>query len=253
MIEVYKKVGQTPLQLLDELREDNFDLRDETLSYAGRLDPIAKGKMLILVGKKENQNREKYLNYDKTYEAHILFGFNTDTLDVMGMIEKHGDGKDLVNSVELKIVLKEIKKLKEIKYPNYSSKTVLGKPLFQWEREGRINEIIIPKRSIKIKKVKLLETLEIKGDELFQYLENTIKKVNGDFRQKQILTKWHNTLTNINMDHSTLIFKVAKVKFKVSSGTYIRSLVNEISKKMNVPATLLGLNRTKIHNKFISF
>jgi tRNA pseudouridine(55) synthase len=253
MIEAYKKIGQTPLQLLDKLREEDPNLSNEILSYAGRLDPIAEGKMMILVGKKENRRREKYLHYDKTYEAHVLFGFSTDTLDIMGMVTNHTNGDDDINSTDLHRVLEKIRNLRIIDYPNYSSKTVRGKALFQWEREGRTNEITIPQRAIKVKRIMLLETLELSGVDLWDYLETTIRKVTGDFRQKQILTKWQNTLTSINNDFSKFKFKVAKIKFRVSGGTYIRSLVNEISKEMQLPITLLKLKRTKIHKKFIIF
>ncbi len=39
---------------------------------------------------------------------------------------------------------------------------------------------------------------------------------------------------------------IIKIRFKVASGTYIRSLAEEIGKRLDVPATLGGLRRTKI-------
>ena len=58
-IVIYKKVGETPLEALDRLRKIKPEYREETLSYAGRLDPVAEGVMLVLVGE-ECKNKEKY-------------------------------------------------------------------------------------------------------------------------------------------------------------------------------------------------
>jgi tRNA U55 pseudouridine synthase TruB len=91
---------------------------------------MAEGEMLIMVGKEENQNRQKYLKYDKTYEAHILFGFETDTHDILGLIQNSIESSESVNlqnsdesensekinlsSKEVKKILKNIKKIKQI-------------------------------------------------------------------------------------------------------------------------------------------
>jgi tRNA U55 pseudouridine synthase TruB len=74
MILIDKKVGETPLELINRIRIEMPELKDERLSYAGRLDPMAEGQMLILVGD-ENDNREKYLGLDKEYEAEFWWAF----------------------------------------------------------------------------------------------------------------------------------------------------------------------------------
>jgi tRNA pseudouridine(55) synthase len=244
MIKAYKKLGQTPLELINELKSSNHELKDKKMSYAGRLDPMAVGEMMILVGDKENQNRKKYLNYDKTYEANILFGFSTDTGDLLGLIQDYSNVKQL-DSIDLKKALKKIKQIKKIKYPDFSSKVVDGKPLFEWKKIGQIDQIEIPERDIKIKKIKLLETSKINSEDLLNYISYSIKEVNGDFRQDEILKNWFNVL-----DHNKDDFFVAKIKLKVTSGTYIRSLVNEIADFLENKACLLNLKRVKIHKIF---
>jgi tRNA pseudouridine(55) synthase len=237
MIKGYKKIGQTPLQYLNELRENNPELKDERLSYAGRLDPIAEGEMLVMVGD-ENDRREDFLGCDKTYEVDILFGFGTDTYDVLGLVNSVSDVD--ISLKELKKVLKKIKKVKEIKYPVYSSKSVFGKPLWQWEREGRIDEIDIPKRDIKVKKVKLLNTYEINAQDLYNYISFVIGEVSGDFRQEEILNCWKENIDN------GVEYKIARVRFKVSTGTYIRGLVDLVGKELGCDGCILKLNRVKI-------
>ena len=39
---------------------------------------------------------------------------------------------------------------------------------------------------------------------------------------------------------------IVKVRFKVGSGTYIRSLAEELGKRLGYPATLYSLRRTKV-------
>ena len=45
-----KAVGQTPLQCMEAWRNEVGISADIPLTYAGRLDPMASGKLLILVG-----------------------------------------------------------------------------------------------------------------------------------------------------------------------------------------------------------
>lgn len=85
VITIYKKIGETPLEALTRLRESVPEYKEETLSYAGRLDPMAAGVMLVLAGD-ANKEREKYLNLEKDYSAEILFGISTDTYDTLGLI-----------------------------------------------------------------------------------------------------------------------------------------------------------------------
>ena len=45
-----KKVGETLLQALNKLRKGFSFLENQKLTYAGRLDPMAEGKLLVLIG-----------------------------------------------------------------------------------------------------------------------------------------------------------------------------------------------------------
>ena len=163
LVGVYKKWGKTPLETLDELRQKYPVLEGVPLSYAGRPDPQAEGLMLVLVGEKKKE-REKYLGLNKTYEVEILFGIKTDTGDLFGVpcVDSTGDtlnfssknSKDFED--ELTTVLKSFVGKQQFPYPIYSSKTVQGKPLFQWMNEGKINEIEIPKTHVEVYSLKLI-------------------------------------------------------------------------------------------------
>lgn len=84
---VYKKCGQTPLDCINEIKKENKELLHLPLTYAGRLDPLARGVLIILIGD-ECLKKDEYLKLGKVYETTIIFGFETDTYDLMGMVNK---------------------------------------------------------------------------------------------------------------------------------------------------------------------
>ncbi len=83
-----KKRGETPLELLHswkiEYSKVNPLILTTPLSYAGRLDPMAEGKMLVLIGD-ECKKQSAYIKLDKEYEIEIVLDLKTDTGDVLGM------------------------------------------------------------------------------------------------------------------------------------------------------------------------
>src|SRR3989344_2406007 len=80
---LYKPRGETPLERLSNfLRKEKIK---EKAAYMGRLDPMAEGVLLIATGD-DIKKREEFLNLDKEYEFSALFGFSTDTYDILGKI-----------------------------------------------------------------------------------------------------------------------------------------------------------------------
>jgi tRNA U55 pseudouridine synthase TruB len=79
---IEKNLGETPLEAVERWRTDTSTPSTIPLAYAGRLDPMATGKLLVLMGE-ECKRQETYHNLDKEYEFEVLFGFNTDTFDVV--------------------------------------------------------------------------------------------------------------------------------------------------------------------------
>ena len=85
VLNLYKERGETPLERIERFRKTHPEYRKLPMSYAGRLDPMAEGVLLVLVGE-ENRNRETHLSLTKKYEFDVLFGFATDTYDVLGVL-----------------------------------------------------------------------------------------------------------------------------------------------------------------------
>ncbi len=254
VIKVYKKCGETPLHCINTLKKDNEELRFLPMTYAGRLDPLAEGVLLILTGD-ECMKKDEYLNLPKEYEVDVLFGFATDTYDVMGKVKSeyqdigHQGPLPLPESLvlETKEILSQfIGRIKQ-KYPVYSSRTVKGQPLFKWARDGKLNEIEIPTHDVFVESIEILGQGFIEGGLLFSDIQEKILKVTGDFRQKEIISIWRENLK----DSTKELYPFVKLKISCGSGVYVRGLAHEIGEKLKVPALALKIVRTKVGGYFL--
>lgn len=235
-----KKEGETPLESLENFRSKNKIYKDVKMTYAGRLDPMASGLLVFLSGE-EVRNKEKYLALDKEYEFEILFGFATDTFDILGKIIN--STPKINNKINLeKEIRKNLKFFKGKfvqKYPIYSSKTVRGRQLFEYARIGE--EVELPKREVFVMDLKFLDLRKVSSKKLLANIEKRVKKVKGDFRQKEILALWKRHLSA-----STSMYDIGSFKIKCSSGTYVRGIADSLGEKMSIPALAFSIKRTKI-------
>ena len=259
ILNIYKPVGISPLDAIKALKEKHPELKDEKMTYAGRLDPLAEGVLVILAGNAVYE-KEKYLKLNKEYEAEILFGFNTDTYDILGLPENNPQSSP-ISRFNLDIGVKKLEGGISLPLPPYSSYKIKGKPLFQWARDGKLGEIEIPMRQTKINSAELLSFDKISGQKLLEKIEQKINSVQGDFRQKEILKKWQGKmLPNLSDLPATLslarragsknkeAFWIAKIKINCSSGTYIRSIAHHLGKELKIGGVILSLTRTKVGN-----
>lgn len=233
MIISNKNVGETPLEFLNRIRLEKPELKDETLSYAGRLDPMAEGQMMIIVGD-ENNHRDSFMGFDKEYEATFLVGVSTDTGDALGLITKEEDIK--FSQEQIIDVVNKISLIKKQKYPWFSGKTVDGIKLFDHFKNGN-TDIERPSIDVTVKGAKLMSVEDVDVKDLREYIVSSVGKVNGDFRQEETIKGWEEYFKD-----KVGGMQMLKVRFLVSSGTFIRAF----TEVMPFPATLLKLNRTKI-------
>ena len=208
------------------------------LSYMGRLDPMAEGVMLVLVGG-ENKEREKYLNMEKEYEFEVLFGFSTDTFDLLGLVTDFSKSNLELEEDLLKKEMESFKGVRNQIYPPYSSKTVAGKPLFEYARAGELHEIKMPARAVEIFDIALLGKYEISKDELLRSILDKVNKVKGDFRQEEIIARWKEALAKTKASQ----FIIAKIRMHSSSGTYARSVAVELGRKLSLLALAYSIKR----------
>lgn len=238
---VYKPQGATPLEVLSLLKKRMPQYKNETLSYAGRLDPMAEGVLVVLVGE-TNKRRRIFESKRKTYIMDILLGFATDTYDGLGTLLSSPTPTFFKKKEIEKATLSYQGKFVQ-EFPPYSSKTVNGKPLFYWARENRLKEIIMPKRNVEIFSLKINSLELISAPALLKKIVGEIKKVNGDFRQDKIIELWKNALEGTSDK-----YQVVTLAVECSSGTYMRSLAYNIGKKLFCGGIAFHIKREKVGN-----
>lgn len=248
VLSVYKPIGITPNQLIEKLRKIHSEYRDEKIGFAGRLDPLARGVLLLMIGE-ETKNRDKYLALSKVYEFQVLFGVETDTFDALGYLQsnKLSSTPDNLEEGIKEFINSKMGKQVQI-YPPYSSKTVLGKPLYWWARNNKLSEIKIPEKEIEIFSFDLIKIEDRPTKLIKEKVLANIAMVEGDFRQEETINKWNNLFES----NLAKFFKVASFRIHCSSGTYVRSLVQDLGKEVGSGAIALDILRTKVGDFTIS-
>jgi tRNA pseudouridine55 synthase len=207
-----KPAGITSHDVVSRLRRI---LKTKSIGHTGTLDPFATGVLVMLVGKATRLAR--FLDKDvKEYEATVRFGFETDTGDVTGN-RKVQSSKFQVQSIEefsiedVENVLPEFRGEILQTPPMYSAKKVKGRKLYELARQG----IEIERKAVEVNIYKL-----------------------------EILSK--------EFERSTEDFELETLNFELrvacSAGTYIRTLAEDIGKKISVGAHLAALRRTRAGN-----
>jgi len=246
---IEKSVGETPLQAAEHLRSKLDLSADTSMAYAGRLDPMATGKLLILIGD-ECKKQTNYHSLDKEYEFEVLFGISSDTGDVLGLLDECTTSEK--NTHDIKSAISGLTGDIELPYPHFSSKTVRGKPLHIWTLEGRINEIEIPTKKSKIYKLEYLSNRFVSKDSLHKSALEKInsipkvteesKKLGADFRRGDVRPSWEELISNTDKKE----FQIVKFRCIASSGTYMRTLAEVIAKELSTCGLAYGIHRTKI-------
>jgi len=243
VLNLYKARGETPLQRIERYRKDHPEYKNIPLSYAGRLDPMAEGVLLVLAGD-ANKKRNDYLGLDKEYTFDILFGFSTDTYDALGVMSDAAT-RASHKSVKAPMLMEYIAQMpgeRSQKYPPFSSKPLEGQPLFVKARKGELSEYDLPEHKITIHAASLVGMKRVNEKDLLEEIERVIRLVKGDFRQERILHLWRDTLRVLY----GMTFDIATVSIHCSSGTYVRSLAHELGEQLGVPALAMRIIRTRV-------
>lgn len=79
-----KAAGPTSHDVIDALRKITGERR---IGHAGTLDPFASGLLLVAIGREATREISKFVGLDKEYEAEIVLGVRSTTLDPEGELE----------------------------------------------------------------------------------------------------------------------------------------------------------------------
>ncbi len=190
------------------------------VGHTGTLDPMATGLLVLLIGSYTKKATE-LSKLDKTYEATLILGATSTTGDSEGTITRHPKPAyfGLSSNLKQKItaVVKSFEGEIEQVPPAYSAIKVKGKRAYKLARQGKA--VKIEPRKVKI--------YSIRDISIHNYI----------------------SLKSTIVDASSIGSQnVTEVKFTatVSSGTYIRTLAEDIGKALGTGAYLKDLKRTQV-------
>ena len=150
IINVYKEKGYTSHDVVAKLRGI---AGQKKIGHTGTLDPDATGVLPVCLGR-ATKVCDLLTEKDKTSEALLHLGVETDTQDTSGTVLKQGDTSALVvNEVE-QAILSFVGEYDQIP-PMYSALKVNGKKLYELAREGKTVER--KARRVQIHNIRILE------------------------------------------------------------------------------------------------
>lgn len=247
---IHKQRGETPLEAIARWRTAYPDLASLPASYAGRLDPMAEGKLLVLLGA-ECRRQDDYIGLDKEYDVEVLLDFSTDTGDALGL-PAYASTETHPSRHEVREALRAQLGTQTVPYPAFSSKTVGGKPLFLYALEGTLDTISIPTHEETIYRIRMLGAMRVSRTLLRHRLEEALavvprsddpsKELGADFRQDVIRAGWRTLLTSLPEREFTIL----TLRVTCGSGTYMRTLAERLGTALSTTALALSIKRTRI-------
>ena len=246
---VWKPKSMTPNEQLNKLK---IDLKYEGKAcFAGRLDPMASGKMLYFI---DNATKlaPSFMKIDKTYEFYIVCGISTDSMDCMGNITAIDFEYDIEKFQSI------IQNIFNGKYDNYTQimpscsayiakHKVTGKkhPLWYWKKIGELDNVEYPKPS----NIELIEfdVIETNSITLNEYIDTIIQDMNNvtqfDLNEIQkIVDQW----MLVKLSNPEQKINIIKCMATVQSGTFIRYLTHMIGNDVKIPTHAFDIKRTQL-------
>ena len=201
-----KPAGMTSHDVVARVRKI---LGERRIGHTGTLDPFATGVLVLLVGR-ATRIAQFLSNAEKEYEALIRLGYSTDTGDVTGQrLERPpyvaAQSLQSLRKDEIESAMASLRGEIEQLPPMYSAKKIAGRKLYEHARRGE--EVARQPVPVTIHEFELLTTAD--------FLAN---------------------------DDGSLDIRVRVV---CSAGTYIRTLAEDLGKKLRIGAHLIELRRTR--------
>ena len=232
-----KKPGVTSFSALGKIKKV---LGTKKVGHTGTLDLFAQGLLVVCVGSL-TRLAGLITAFDKEYEAKIIFGEQTDTLDPTGQVVKTAP---LPTLAALKESLKKFTGKIMQRPPEFSAIKIGGKRASDLTRSGK--EAALPERPIEVYEAELLDYEASCGE----------GGVNEAAASNDCGLASDRGASNDSglaggaelLGLKNVLVKSARVRFLVSKGTYIRSLARDIGLDCASAGRLETLKRTRVGN-----
>ena len=236
---VNKSLGITSFDVIKELKKR---YPGEKIGHAGTLDPLASGVLICLVGKDATKRQVEFMDCDKDYEFEVLYGFDTDTYDVLGLVNGTKSYRPPYIFDEMFDHMEAMVGKIDQPVPPFSAVKVNGRELYRWYLDGKIDDVDVPVKSVEIKSLQFLSSVNVTRFELQTRIHKLLATVKSGFRQKMVLEKWDEVLSRKRQTY----FLVIKYKATVSKGTYVRAIAHKFGQDTKIGACTLTIKRTRV-------
>jgi tRNA pseudouridine55 synthase len=152
ILAVYKPKGPTSNEVLDKIKKI-LGLR-KRVGHAGTLDPLAKGVLVVGIGKKATKQLKDVVVSEKEYVAAIRLGMESATDDAEGE-KKKIEASKIPSLQEIKEMVKKFEgKIFQVP-PVYSAVKVEGQEAYKLARRGKL--VSLKPRKVEIKRIEILK------------------------------------------------------------------------------------------------
>mgnify|MGYP005771751447 CR=1 FL=1 len=158
---VDKEKGMTSRDVVNEISKV---LKTKKVGHTGTLDPLATGVLIVTIGKATKLG-EIITSLEKSYQAEVVLGLKTDTLDITGNILKNVDTN--YSKEEINQVLQSFIGTYNQEVPIYSAVKINGRKLYEYARNNE--KVDLPKRLVTIKKINLDEIRQENNQTVFKF------------------------------------------------------------------------------------
>ena len=197
----------------DVIRRVRKQIGIKKIGHAGTLDPLATGLMILGVGPGTKQ-LTNLIKLDKDYIAEVLIGERRSTGDMEGEIVESVDAVSL-DPAQILVAVASLVGTVTLPVSAYSAIKKDGVPMYKRARAAeKTGETVtdVPVRDMVVHSA-------------------TVDNIEVIFKDTTL---------------ATISRLLVTVTFSVGSGTYIRSLAEELGSRLGYPATLANLRRTKV-------
>ena len=122
-------------------------LRTKKIGHSGTLDPMATGLLILLVGRKATKCQPQFLTLDKTYQAVLKLGQQTDTWDRYGQPTSTAPIPPITPE-KLTAAVNKLSGSISQQIPPFSAKKIKGQKMYELARKGieqppRFNQVTV--------------------------------------------------------------------------------------------------------------
>jgi tRNA pseudouridine55 synthase len=182
---------------------------ERRVGHTGTLDPFATGVLVVLVGK-ATRLLQFLSGNEKEYEAAIRFGYATDTGDVTGQrvdVPANTQAAASLRAADIETAMASLRgEISQIP-PMYSAKQVKGQRLYELARRGEQIE-----REPVAVTISQFDAIAVNGELLSVHEDGTAE---------------------------------LQVRIICSAGTYVRTLAEDLGKRLGIGAHVATLRRTR--------